>query len=145
MRIAELQADGEVQRGRELTNRRDVQDRLRAMRKMTPPDMERNYRLLLKEFQIDDLTLDAVSELQSLERRVGAMQEEIAQVQQQLDDRETGGPISLKGVTGSSDDQWEPPRPSRAANPKASRLPVDATMAEEVSKLLDRLIGEKKP
>ncbi len=145
LRIAELEADGEVQRGRDLMKQRDVQDRLRAMRAMAPSDMERDYRALLKEFHIEDLTLDAVVEWQSLERRLEKIQEEIAKIRQQLDDREESGSISLNAVTGASDAQWEIPRPPRRASSKANQPPVDKLTEQKVAEILDNLTREKKP
>jgi chromosome segregation ATPase len=145
LRIAELQADGEIQRGRELMNRRDVQDRLLAMRAMVPADMERDYRALLKEFHIDDLTLDAVAEWQSLERRLRKLQEEIAKIEQQLDEHEERSSISLRAVTGASDAQWEIPRPPRRTNLKGNQPPVDKLTEQKVAEILDNLTGEKKP
>ncbi len=47
LRIAELEADGEVQAGAGSHEAADVQDRLRAMRAMAPSDMERDYRIAL--------------------------------------------------------------------------------------------------
>ena len=142
LRVAELGADRELQRGVAIAEREDVQQRLRDLRRKAPAEREREYRALLRKETIDDLTMDEVAELQFLKRRLGELEAEIIEVDRQLDEHEQNGTLSLRAVESGGRPWWDepelPPLPPARPRPAAGGPAADKHMAELLDKLITR-------
>lgn len=145
LRIAMLESDSEVHGAAELVAKPTVQQQLRELQKLPPDEVEARYRELLKQWSVSDLAMDMASERQAALRQLAKLEQEIADVKQQLSEHEEGGSLSLWALRAAFDRQGgiSSSRPLAAIKPKREEL--TESQRRRVADILHILVEGDRP
>lgn len=148
LRVSELLADRKVSEGLELILRPDAQSRLAAMKALPPGQLTAAYRQFLADFQLDDLVMEQVFEVESLRRKIEGWEKEMADTEEKLVRHEQDVPVAVPASFFDRPSGWDLPLARTRSERGPSRSPstlLDPASSRRLTELLQNVIQGTAP